>query len=250
LDNQMPTKALLPLFVAAASIPGLAAKHEHQPCIINYSILEKDTLGNVNQGVSKPKNLKWLTENLEDKYPGVCYVPPDPSVKVVLVVIVTPATYHGTKIISNNETTNGTINADDGSSARYSGTTTSSTAVPYSFDYGKFQLTVETAGPNHTWIAHHRFALDGIYPTMYGIPLGGRLLSDLPLALFPTALSPADTPPREHRSHRPFADRIRLERDRQCSVRVPGAGRSYERTTDESRRAIGLIRTRLLIDKS
>jgi hypothetical protein len=95
-------------------------------------------------------------------------------VKVVLVIIVTPATYHGTKTVSNDATTNGTIHADDGSSASYSGTTTSSTQVPYSFDYGKYQLTVETAGPNHTWIAHHRFAQDGIYQTMYGIPLGGR----------------------------------------------------------------------------
>jgi hypothetical protein len=51
---------------------------------------------------------------------------------------------------------------------------TSSTAVPYSFEYGKFTLTVETEAPDHSWTAHHRFEQDGIYSTMYGIPLGGR----------------------------------------------------------------------------
>src|SRR5579863_8589519 len=49
-------------------------------------------------------------------------------------------------------------------------------------------------------------------------------------------------PSGEHRIHQTCADYRRHERDRQCSVRVQGAWRSYERTTDEDRRAVGLIR--------
>jgi hypothetical protein len=53
-------------------------------------------------------------------------------------------------------------------------TTTSSTAVPYSFEYGKFMLTVETFGADGEPVVRRRFQQNGIYRTMYGVPLGGR----------------------------------------------------------------------------
>jgi hypothetical protein len=49
-------------------------------------------------------------------------------------------------------------------------------------------------------------------------------------------------PSREHRIHETCPDHRRHERHRQCSVRVQSAWRSYERTTDEDRRAVELIR--------
>src|ERR1700761_5077631 len=48
-------------------------------------------------------------------------------------------------------------------------------------------------------------------------------------------------PSGEHRIHQTAADRGGHARDRQRSVRAPGAWRSYERTTDENRGGVVLI---------
>ena len=110
---------------------GSAKTSAHQPCVITYSIIERDTLGNVNQGESG-KTLKWLTDDLERKYPGVCYAPPSPNVRTVLLITVVPAVYNGTRLVTNSADTTGHISDNDGNSATYNGTTTSTTAVPYS----------------------------------------------------------------------------------------------------------------------
>lgn len=63
-----------------------------------------------------------------------------------------------------------------GETATYEGTqtSTSSTAVPYSFEYGKYLLTVETFGEDSKPVVRRRFEQNGIYHTMHGVPLGGR----------------------------------------------------------------------------
>jgi hypothetical protein len=74
---------------------GVTAKNKDNgrpPCATTYSVMQEDSLGNVQQGISKPKDLKWADKDLEKKYPDVCYVAPDPSVKTVLVLTVLPAT--------------------------------------------------------------------------------------------------------------------------------------------------------------
>jgi TPR repeat protein len=53
-------------------------------------------------------------------------------------------------------------------------TTTSSTPVPYSFEYGIFTLTVQSRRNDGTLQAVQTFQQKGIYNTLYGIPLGGR----------------------------------------------------------------------------
>jgi hypothetical protein len=95
---------------------------------------------------------------------------------------VTPDTYHGTRVITNTSTnsnpTSGTIRDEDGNTATYSGTqettSTTSTAVPYSFEYGIYTLSVERQQPDGSYVVLHRFQQNGIYRTMYGIPLGGK----------------------------------------------------------------------------
>ena len=159
--------------VTACLMTSSAKTSARQPCVITYSIVERDTLGNVNQGESG-KTLKWLTDDLERKYPGVCYASPSQSVRTVFLITVVPAVYNGTRLVTNSADTTGHISDNDGNSATYNGTTTSTTAVPYSFDYGKYMLTVETLGPNDKVTVNRRFAQDGIFHTMYGIPLGGR----------------------------------------------------------------------------
>jgi len=176
----MPRNKLLILMLLAIPV-GAAAKNKDNgrpPCATTYSVIQEDTLGNVQQGISKSKDLKWADKDLEKKYPDVCYAAPDPSVKTVFVITVAPATYNGTKVVTNTDTTptSGTVTDTDGNTATYQGTqtTTTSTAVPYSFDYGKFMLTVETFGADGKPVVRRRFQQNGIYRTMYGVPLGGR----------------------------------------------------------------------------
>ena len=176
----MPRNKLLILMLLTILV-GAAAKNKDNgrpPCATTYSVIQEDKLGNVQQGISKSKDLKWADKDLEKKYPDVCYAAPDPSVKTVFVITVAPATYNGTKVVTNTDTTptSGTVTDTDGNTATYQGTqtTTTSTAVPYSFDYGKFMLTVETFGADGKPVVRRRFQQNGIYRTMYGVPLGGR----------------------------------------------------------------------------
>jgi hypothetical protein len=176
----MPRNKLLILILLAIPV-GAAAKNKDNgrpPCATTYSVIQEDKLGNVQQGISKSKDLKWADKDLGKKYPDVCYAAPDPSVKTVFVITVAPATYNGTKVVTNTDTTptSGTVTDTDGNTATYQGTqtTTSSTAVPYSFEYGKFMLTVETFGADGKPVVRRRFQQNGIYRTMYGVPLGGR----------------------------------------------------------------------------
>jgi hypothetical protein len=170
------------LILMLLAIPvGAAAKNKDNgrlPCATTYSVIQEDTLGNVRQGISKAKDLKWADKDLEKKYPDVCYAAPDPSVKTVFVITVAPATYNGTRVVTTTDTTptSGTVTDTDGNTATYQGTqtTTSSTAVPYSFEYGKFMLTVETFDADGKPVMRRRFQQNGIYRTMYGVPLGGR----------------------------------------------------------------------------
>jgi hypothetical protein len=123
--------------------------------------------------------LKWADKDLEKKYPDVCYTAPDPSVKTVFVITVAPATYNGARVVTTTDTTptSGTVTDTSGQQVgTYEGTqtSTSSTAVPYSFEYGKFMLTVETFDHDGKPVVRRRFQQNGIYRTMYGVPLGGR----------------------------------------------------------------------------
>jgi hypothetical protein len=177
----MPRNKLLILMLLTILV-GAAAKNRDNgrpPCATTYSVIQEDKLGNVQQGISKSKDLKWADKDLEKKYPDVCYAAPDPSVKTVFVITVAPATYNGTRVVTTTDTTptSGTVTDTSGQQVgTYEGTqtSTSSTAVPYSFEYGKFVLTVETFDADGKPVVRRRFQQNGIYRTMYGVPLGGR----------------------------------------------------------------------------
>ena len=178
----MPRNKLLILMLLTILV-GAAAKNRDNgrpPCATTYSVIQEDKRsGNVQQGISKSKDLKWADKDLEKKYPDVCYAAPDPSVKTVFVITVAPATYNGTRVVTTTDTTptSGTVTDTSGQQVgTYEGTqtSTSSTAVPYSFEYGKFVLTVETFDADGKPVVRRRFQQNGIYRTMYGVPLGGR----------------------------------------------------------------------------
>ncbi len=188
----MGNKALAVVLIMTSVCAAAKEKNNQRaPCATTYSVVTVDSLGNTDAKLSDTKILKWASKDLEKKYPDVCYedyrdptTDPNP-IKTFLVITVTPATYHGTRVVTTTSTTptSGSVtDSTPGSSTygqqvgTYEGkqTSTSSTAVPYSFGYGRFMLTIETLGDDGNPVVRRRFQQDGIYSTMAGIPLGGR----------------------------------------------------------------------------
>jgi hypothetical protein len=151
-----------------------------RPCT-QFSVVTQDRLKNFNQGLSL-LDQKWFREKVEKKNPSVCYVNPSPQIPLVFFIAVTPDPYHGTRVVTNTPTASNPVNAtvtdQDGNTSEVSGTvqstSTSSTAVPYSFEYGIYTLSVELQQKDGAFVVLHRFEQKGIYNTLYGIPLGGK----------------------------------------------------------------------------
>jgi len=173
------------MLLASVSAPAKDKSNGRPPCATTYSIIVVDRLGNTEARLSDAKIMKWVDKDLEKKYPDVCYEAyrdptTDPTpIKAFFTLTVTPATYYGTRVVTNSTQTptSGTINDTSGQRVgSYEGTqtSTSSAVVPYSFDYGRFMLTVETLGDDGNPVVRRRFEQNGIYRTMAGIPLGGR----------------------------------------------------------------------------
>lgn len=166
---------VLPVILCAS-----AYAQTSEPCL-QFTVVTQDKLKNFNQGLSADDQ-KWFHEKVQKKAPSLCYVDPSPAVPLVFFITVTPDTYHGTRVVTNTSTAsnpvNGTITDQDGNTSQVSGTvestSTSSVAVPYSFEYGIFTLSLELQQRNGTFALLHRFEQKGIYRTLYGIPLGGK----------------------------------------------------------------------------
>ena len=157
------------------------ASAQTAPVCTSFTVVTQDKLNNIKEGLSAD-DAKWFREKIEKKYPGACYVDPTPTASTVFYITTTPDTYNGTRIVNQTSTqatpVRGTITDQDGNVSQVSGTeqttSTSSTAVPYSFEYGIFTLSVETRRSDGTFEIVQTFQQKGIYNTLYGIPLGGR----------------------------------------------------------------------------
>jgi TPR repeat protein len=179
----VPMKSKLPILaICAISCLPIATRLSGQTkTCTSFTVVTKDTLKNVKQGLSAD-DLKWFHDKIAKNYPGVCYSDPSPSVPIIFLITVTPDTYHGTTIerqtSTHSDPVDATVTDVNGNTAQVSGTvdttTTSSTAVPYSFEYGIFTLSVERRESNGNLDVVHSFQQRGIYHTLYGIPLGGR----------------------------------------------------------------------------
>jgi hypothetical protein len=169
------------LLIAHLSVFGLCGSLVAQsaPCV-SFTVVTKDKLGNITQG-APAKDAKWFV-GLTNKYPGICYVEPSRAFDLVFFITVTPDVYHGARVVANTSThsdpVTGTVTESDGSTSQVNGTvettSTSYAAVPYSFEYGIFTLTIERHLGEGKFQVVHRFEQKGIYHTLYGIPLGGR----------------------------------------------------------------------------
>ena len=168
---------LAQLAVASTTLAAGASAQTKVSCA-NFTVVVKDKLNNVKEGLSAG-DAKWFREKIANKYPGACYVDPTPTVSIMFYITITPDIYHGTKIVNETSTQSnpvrGTITDQNGNISQVSGTeqttTTSSTAVPYSFEYGIFTLSVERRRGDGTFEVVQTFQQEGIYSTLYGIPL-------------------------------------------------------------------------------
>jgi len=158
-----------------------AATAQSQPPCTPFTVITRDTLNNIQRGFTAD-DVKWFHKDLAKKYPGACYAAPAPMVAVVFYVTVTPAVYRGTRVVDQSYTqlipiigtvTDENTNTSD-IAATAEVTTANSVAVPYSFDYGIFTLTVERRGDNGKFEPAHIFQQSGLAKTLDGIPLGGR----------------------------------------------------------------------------
>ncbi len=175
-------KQLVAAQVAVICLIYLAgASAQTNPTCTSLTVVTQDKLKNVKEGLS-PDDAKWFREKIEKKYPGACYVDPTPTASTVFYITITPDAYNGTRIVNQTSTqatpVHGTITDQDGNVSYVNGTeqttSTSSTAVPYSFEYGIFTLVVESRRSDGTFEVVQTFQQKGIYNTLYGIPLGGR----------------------------------------------------------------------------
>ncbi len=168
---------ILLLVCLSPSVHGQTAKPDvPASCKVLYSMIEQDTLHNVNQGliasgIKEKDGLKWL-EKMYKKYPDVCYVAPGTSESVVFVIIATPAVYHGTQVETRSHAvTNSSgeaVTDDSGSTIQ----TTSSVAVPYEVKYSAFTLTIVRKKQDCHYEPVRRFKIDGLYNTFYGFGYG------------------------------------------------------------------------------
>ncbi len=174
-------KPLLVLVGLSLFISATAPAKDHPPSCAYFTVVSRDKLNNVKEGLSA-EDVQWFQKKVAKKYPGVCYADPAPTIPVVFYISVTPDTYHGTRVVNNTSTqsdpVNGTVTDQSGNTSQVNGTvettTTSSTAVPYSFEYGIFTLSVERKRNDGKFDVLHKFQQKGIYNTLYGIPLGGK----------------------------------------------------------------------------
>lgn len=135
------------------------------PCVITFSVVSKDDLGNVKQGFS-PKTLERYQKKMAAKHPGVCYSAG--ASPVALWFSTKPDVYHGRTTVSND----GTITDTTSGSSTYGqqvATTTSSQSVPYDVDYDRLYLSIMVKQPDGSWKVVHNFAGKTLHPTYYGL---------------------------------------------------------------------------------
>jgi hypothetical protein len=155
------TAALVLAFLLCASAH---TKENDAPCKVDFSVVTKDQLGNIKQGLSE-KQSGEIAKNLAKKYPGVCYVAPAHGVPLVFLVTISTATHHGTETDTDTSTQNVPVHGevrDEYSQpiGTYDGTvavtTTTESTVPVQFDYQIELLSIEQAQTDGTYKVLHR----------------------------------------------------------------------------------------------
>jgi hypothetical protein len=123
--------AALPVAIGLAALP-IHAQKKSVPCTITFSLAERDTLGNVNVGLS-PDGQKWLEKKVLKQYPNICYADQKANVGIWFYISVSTQTAD-----SATATTN-TYPNGDGSSTRHTTVNTRPVEYPiYTLKIGRF----------------------------------------------------------------------------------------------------------------
>lgn len=85
-------RIILTLLIAIAfeGLPSCAQSTDG-PCSIKFSLVERDTLGNVNVGFS-PDGQKWFEKKVSKRYPNVCYTEQKPNIGIWFYISVSTQT--------------------------------------------------------------------------------------------------------------------------------------------------------------
>jgi hypothetical protein len=162
----MKVLALVGLLLSTISAFCQQATPPPPGCVVTFTVATQDSLKNLKMGLL-PKDVEWVNK-LQEKYPGVCYVGPSKTPHAVLLIAITPDTYHGERTVTDTATTT----SDTDSTVRY--TTRSEHQQPYSVEYGIYTLMVERTHPDGSLTTLQTFQQKGLYYQISGIPLGGR----------------------------------------------------------------------------
>jgi hypothetical protein len=121
---------------AMAQSKNLQGEKDGAQCKFSFSVVTEDTLKNITQGLPQ-KDAEWFEKKIQNKYPDVCYVAPNPDVPLVFFILVTPDVYHGTHVVTSTNTqespVSGTITDENGNTSTLSGTETTTTQSSTAF---------------------------------------------------------------------------------------------------------------------
>ncbi|HEY2394278.1 MAG TPA: PEGA domain-containing protein [Candidatus Angelobacter sp.] len=155
------------LILAIVTMAGSSLCHA-QTCKVTFEVAYLDRLHNMNNGIPA-KSLKDIEKRLS-KYGDVCYAG-DKKADLVFFFHTTPATYHGTRVYTDNSTAAAAA-ANGSGSAAAAASSSSTTAVPYAVDYSVFILDIEAQQPDGSYKVLRTLDQKGLYKTMYGIGYG------------------------------------------------------------------------------
>jgi hypothetical protein len=150
--------------------PTFAKKPE--PCKIQFTVVQVDALGNVQQGISAATR-KELDKKLGKKYPGICYAEPSESVELVFYMDFSQkGTYHGSETRTSSTPI---VDWTPGSSTygQTVATMQSQSSTPVEFDYPICRLTIEHL-ENGKATPLHVVSRDGLCPTYAGFCVANR----------------------------------------------------------------------------
>jgi len=160
-------------------VAGVSA--QTKPSCIYFTVVSWDKLDEVTLGLSAA-DVKWFQKTIAKKFPTICYAEPALAVPIVFFITVAPQVSHGTQVVDQISTqtkpVSGTGTDQAGNASQASGgevaTTTRSTAVPYSDEYGIYTLSLGRRLSGGKFDVAHTFQQKGLYNTLSGAPLGGK----------------------------------------------------------------------------
>ncbi len=140
-----------------------------QTCKVKFSVVWKDQLNNIRQGLSE-KEEKDLKKTITKKYPEICYASPAAGLPVVFFISISSEQYE----TSERVRTSGTVTDPDGNA---SGTTEATTTVPVQRTRPVFTLSIETPQSDGSFKVMHTVREVGCHAGLAGAIVGVQLFA-------------------------------------------------------------------------